>query len=401
MDVQKIRKDFPMFCKDDPPVYLDSACQALRPQVVIDAIREYYEKLPVCSSRSVYALSTEVQQRCEEVREKFAHLLGSSDSRELVFIRNTTEGVNIVLFGKEWNPGDEIVCTDHEHNSVHVPLLKLAERKGVKIIRIRSLPDESLDIEHLRSAMSRRTRLVVMCHSSNVTGYTIPAKDVSEIAHDFGAEFMLDAAQSAPHQRIDVSELDIDYLAFSVHKMCGPSGMGILYGKYELLDKLNPLMFGGMTVNDSDLDHAELLGPPQKFEAGLQNYSGIFGAGAAVDYLLRVGFDEIREHEISLIRRLREKIEDLDGLRIISHNDPAVSGGIFSFNIRNIEPHDVAVSLDAEYGIMIRSGYHCCHSWFHSRGISGCGRASVYLYNDERDIDIFATALERLSQETS
>jgi cysteine desulfurase/selenocysteine lyase len=160
-------------------------------------------------------------------------------------------------------------------------------------------------------------------------------------------------------------------------------------------------MFGGMTVNDSDLDHAELLGPPQKFEAGLQNYSGIFGAGAAVDYLLRVGFDEIREHEISLIRRLREKIEDLDGLRIISHNDPAVSGGIFSFNIRNIEPHDVAVSLDAEYGIMIRSGYHCCHSWFHSRGISGCGRASVYLYNDERDIDIFATALERLSQETS
>ncbi|MEM3038995.1 MAG: cysteine desulfurase [Thermoplasmata archaeon] len=399
MNVREIRKDFPMYCKDDPPIYLDSACQALRPKAVIDAVREYYDDFAVCSGRSVYSLSMGVQARCEEVREKAAKFIGSKDSREIIFTRNTTEGINTVLFGKNWEHGDEIICTDHEHNSVHVPLLRLAERFGVKILRARSQGDESLDIEHLKSLVGANTRLVITCHSSNVTGYTIPAKEVSEIAHDAGAEFMLDAAQSVPHQKVDVEALGADYLAFSVHKMCGPSGMGVLFGKFELLTELEPLMLGGMTVGDSNIGRASLLDPPQRFEAGLQNYSGIFGSGAAIDYISRIGMENIREHEISLSRRLQEKVAAIGSLEVISCKDPTARGGIFSFNVSEMDSHDVAISFEAEHGILIRSGYHCCHSWFHARNINGCARASTYIYNDARDIDALADAIIEISEE--
>lgn len=398
MDVQEIRKDFPFYCKEDPQTYLDSACQTLRPRAVIDAITEYYKDFSVCSNRSVYSLSTAVQTRCEEVRGAIARFIGSKDSREIVFTKNTTEGINTVLFGKRWERGDEIICTDHEHNSVHVPLLRLAERYGVKILRVRSHEDNSLDIEHLKSLVSSRTRFVIMCHSSNVTGFTIPAREVSKIAHDAGAEFMLDAAQSAPHRKLDVSSLGVDYLAFSIHKMCGPSGMGVLFGRYELLDSLVPLTFGGMTVSDSDIDSASLLDPPQKFEAGLQNYSGIFGSGAAIEYISRIGMNEIEEHEIALSRRLQDRIADIEPLEVISCDEPRARGGIFSFNIRGIDPHEVAILLEAEHGILLRSGYHCCHSWFHARNIDGCARASMYFYNDYQDIDLLAEALGGISR---
>jgi len=399
MDVRRIRADFPIYGGDDPPVYLDSACQTLRPRQVIDAVVEYYEKFPVCAGRSLYSMASLVQLKCEEARESFARFLGAKGGEEIVFTKNTTEGINLVLFGQEWSKGDEIVCSDREHNSVLLPLQKLAEGWGVKIKRVQSLPDETFDPERVKEAVTRNTKLVVMCHTSNVTGYTIPAREVSEIAHDVGAQFLLDGAQSVPHVGVDVGKVGADYLSFSVHKMCGPSGVGILYSRSSLLDELDPLIYGGMSVSDTTYETSELLGPPHRFEAGLQNYAGILGAAAALKYVVGVGFEEIQSHERALSRVLAERLADVPKVRPLPPHDSNKRGGIFSFNVEGIDSHDLALRLDASYGIMTRSGYHCCHSWFHSRNINGCARASSYFYNDAADVDAFASAVREIASE--
>lgn len=397
MNVKKIREDFPFYNGDNRSIFLDSACQTLRPKQVVDAVMEYYEEYPVCAGRSTYRLASKLQQKCEESRDSFAKFVGTEDSRELSFTKNATEGINIVLFGKKWTEGDEIICSDHEHNSVLVPIIKLAERYGVKIKQVKSLPEETLDIEHFKEIISDKTRLVLMCQTSNITGYTMPVRDVAEIAHDAGAELMIDGAQSAPHREINVRDLGVDYFSFSVHKMCGPSGVGILYGRYSLLEKIEPLIYGGMAVNDSTYQSAELLGPPHRFEAGLQNYSGIIGAGAAVKYLQGIGMNEIAEHEASLNARLLDRLRDIDGLQTIAPKNIITKSGILGFNISGYDSHDLAWILDLTHNVMIRSGHHCCHSWFHARGIDGCARSSLYLYNDENDVDVFAGAVRELT----
>jgi len=393
MDVNKIRKDFPTYDGDNPTVFLDSACQTLRPRQVIDAIVQYYEEYPYCAGRSVYGSAMKVEQSCEEARDTIAGFLHANDGGKIVFTKNTTEGLNIVLFGKRWESGDEIICSDREHNSVLLPLLKLSERYGVKIRRASSLPNESFDLERFKEIVNVKTKLVAICHTSNVTGYTLPAKEIAEIAHDHGAELLLDAAQSVPHKKIDVEQIGADYLSLSVHKMCGPSGVGALYGRTQLLEELEPLTFGGMTVSDSTYESMKLLPPPQKFEAGLQDYAGIIGAGAAAKYLQKIGLEEIENHEHILNRILVEKLRDIDGLSILPPENPAEKGGIFSFNIKGHDPHDIALMMDTARGILIRSGHHCCHSWFHSRNIDGCARASLYLYNDREDVNLFADAV--------
>ena len=400
MDVNRIREDFAVLSRDfggKPPIYFDNACQTLRPKQVTEAVAEYYNSFPACAGRSVHKLATEVTLRCDQVRTRTADFLGAESPLEIAFMKNTTEGLNTVILGSGLKSGDEVVTTDYEHNSVHVPLLRAVELFGVKHKIVKSAPDGTFDMEAFERAMTKKVRLVAMCLTSNVTGYTLPAKEVIGIAHSYGARVLLDAAQAAPSMKLDVQALGVDYLAASAHKMCGPSGVGLFYARAELSDKLRPVMYGGHGVTDTDYRSYELLPAPERFETGLQNYSGIVGTGAALEYLTSIGLDEIRAHEIALNRQITRALSDVPGVRLLKPYDPNLRGGMFSFNIDGLSAHDVAMILDNSKNIMMRSGMHCCHPYFHSLGIDGCARASVYLYNTKEEAMTFAESVAELT----
>jgi len=404
MDVARIRKDFPVLSRDfggKAPIYFDSACQTLRPKQVVAAMDQYYEEFPACAGRSVHKMATEVSLRCDDVRARVADFLGAESPSEVSFLKNTTEGLNTVIFGSGLGAGDEVVTTDYEHNSVHVPALQAARSFGIRRKVVPSATDGTFDLEAFEEMMSRKVKLVAMCLTSNVTGYTLPAKEVVDIAHSHGSRVLFDAAQAAPSQRIDVRATGADYLVCSAHKMCGPSGVGLFYARSELSEKLQPLMFGGHGISDTDDRSFTLLPAPEKFETGLQNYSGIMGTGAAVQYLSDLGMDAIQDHVVSLNKRMTRALKDVPGLTIVGPSDPNLRGGILSFNLRGLLAHDVAMILDNSRNIMIRSGMHCCHSFFHSRGIDGCARASVYLYNSPQEAEAFVAAVADLADKFS
>jgi cysteine desulfurase/selenocysteine lyase len=251
-------------------------------------------------------------------------------------------------------------------------------------------------MSEFEKSMNRSVKLVSMVHTSNLSGVTIPAKKIIEVAHEHGALVMLDGAQSAPHMSIDVRDLDVDFFAFSIHKMCGPSGIGVLYGKHDELLKLKPFITGGDTVSDTHYDSYTLLEPPQRFEAGLQNYAGVIGAGAAADYIATVGPDEIEKHEVMLNEAMTNQLADIDKLTLIGPRDPKHRRGIFSFNVKGMNPHDVAMILDEIANVMIRSGRHCVHSWFNAHGLEGSARASLYFYNTLEEVKIFTETLRQV-----
>lgn len=404
MDVDKIRKDFKILGKDGgvgPPVYFDSACQTLRPKQVTEAVGEYYDSFPSCAGRSVHKLATEVSLRCDEVRTKVADFFGAESPSEIAFVKNSTEALNTVILGSGLKKGDEAVATDYEHNSVHVPLLRLAETTGVKYKQVPSATDGTFDLDMLERTITKRTRLVAMCMTSNVTGYSLPAREVVEIAHSRGAKVLFDAAQTAPSRKIDVQRLGVDYMAASGHKMCGPSGVGLFYSRAEISDRLTPLMYGGHGVADVNSASYKLLPAPERFETGLQNYSGIVGMGAALDYLSAIGMDEITAHEISLNKRMTKALTDVPGVKLLSPTDPNLRGGILSFNIQGLSPHDIAMILDNSKNIMLRSGMHCCHSYFHARALNGCARASAYIYNTTKEADLLAQSVADMAAKFS
>jgi len=404
MDLARIRKDFPVLAKDiggEKPIYFDSACQTLRPKQVVDAMNEYYDSFPACAGRSVHKMGTEVSLRCDQVRTKAAEFLGAESSTEIAFLKNTTEGLNTVVFGSGLKKGDEVVTTDYEHNSLQVSVLQAASKNGVKHRIVKSSADGTFDLDLFEEGMSRKVKLVAMCLTSNVTGYTLPAKEVVEIAHSHGAKVLFDAAQTAPSQKIDVGALGVDYLVCSAHKMCGPSGVGLFFVRQGLSESLQPLMYGGHGISDVDERSFKLLPGPERFETGLQNYSGILGTGAALDYLTALGMDEIREHEISLNKRMTRALIDVPEVTVLAPSDPNLRGGIFSFNVRNMMSHDVAMILDNSKNIMMRSGMLCCHSFFKSHSIEGCARASVYLYNTREEVDVFTNTVKDLAEKFS
>ena len=396
MDVVSIRKDFPTV-RNGKGVYLDSACQSLKPDCVIQKITEYYSEYPACGGRSVHSMGTRVSMEMDETREKLAAFFGCDDPNEFVFTKNTTEGMNTIARGFGLKKGDVVVTTDVEHNSNHVQWLQLAEDTGIKRRYCKTSFEGEFDMENFKKVMDRNVKLVSMGQTSNVTGCSIPVKEIVEIAHDYGAAVAIDGAQSAPHMPIDLKDLDADFFCASLHKMLGPTGVGFMYGKAERLKELKPLMYGGGIVGLTTYDSVKISPAPEKFEAGLENYSGIIGAGAALDYLSKIGMKNISEHERHLQRKIQDGIEDIEGLSIVGPEDPDRRGGVFSFNIKGLSSHDIAMMLDNMDGIMIRSGMHCAHPFFVSRGIDGSARASVYLYNDDSDIERFITALKKLS----
>ncbi len=379
MDVTKIRADFPLL-QNSQVTYFDNACQSMRPQSVIDAITHYYTHQSACSGRSAHSLAASVTKDTEKARATIARFFHAKHSEEIIFTRNTTEGINLVANSLGLTMGDVVVTTDKEHNSNLIPWQIHAKTVGIKHIIVPSLSDNSFDLKAYKQALTGNVKLVSVVYTSNLDGMSIPAREIIQLAHSAGAVVLLDAAQAAPHKAIDVQKLDVDFVALSFHKMCGPSGMGVLYGKKKLLTALSPFMVGGDTVASSTYTSHEFLPIPEKFEAGLQDYAGILGAAAACDYISNVGFDAIYKQEYLINDYLTTELSKIPGLTIIGSSDPRERSGIVSFYIPGKDHHQIALML-SQMNIAVRSGQHCVHSWFHSHNIPGSVRISAYFYN--------------------
>ena len=399
MDLTEIRKDFPILQPKDgakPVIYLDTACQSLRPTPVIEAMREYYTDYPACSGRSMHKLAAKVTEKTTEARAIVARFIGANKPEEVIFTRNTTEGINLVANSLNLKSGDTVLISGKEHNSNLIPWQMLVKSKDIHLKIIPSSEDGTFDMRKFEGALDPSVKLVSLGYSSNLDGVTIPADQVIKRAHKNGSLVLLDAAQTLPHRQVNAHALDVDFLAFSGHKMLGPSGTGVLYGKKKLLESLAPFMVGGETVARSTYETCEFLPVPERFEAGLQDYAGIIGLGEAAKYLQKVGFDFIQKQEALLTKAVQSGIESIPGRRLIGPQDPGLRGGITTFYIDGVDSHRVAIMLDQMANICVRSGQHCVHSWFNARGIVGSVRASVYFYNTLDEIAIFTENLQKL-----
>ncbi|MDP7374725.1 MAG: cysteine desulfurase [Candidatus Poseidoniaceae archaeon] len=391
------RDDFPTLSGENAPVYLDNACMTLRPTSVIEAIRSYYEESPGCGGRSVHRYATAVSRKMVNCRNNLGKLFNANESNEIIFTKNATHSLNQVAKGLKWEKNDVILTTDREHNSNLIPWLQLEEEQGVDHRVVKSNDDNTFNIENFENACAeagRNLKMVSLSHVGNLDGIATPVKEVAKIAKDHGALVCIDGAQSTPHMKVDVQDLGIDFMAFSLHKMMGPSGMGGLWGRMDLLEGMRSIQSGGSTVETSHYDSMVWSKPPAKFEGGLGNYAGILGTNAAIDYISNINLDDVHDHEVKLNKVMTSVLKDVDGLNIIGPEDASKRGGICSLLLDNIDAHDVAILLDEAAGVMVRSGMHCVHSWFNSKGLErGSLRASAYLYNTEDEVRLFAETL--------
>lgn len=397
LDVDKIRADFNILNKNDgsTPVYLDSACMSLKPKQVVEAMNDYYDNYSACAGRSSHKLGDKVTKKVEEARRVVANFLNAKHASEIVFTRNTTEGMNILANSFGLKKDDVVLISDKEHNSNLVPWLLLRDKIGIVVKIIETNEDGTFNFENF-SKLIQEAKLVSIVHTSNLDGVTNPVKEIIKVAHENGALVCLDAAQSAPHKKIDVQDLDIDFLAFSGHKVLGPTGTGVFYGKKDLLEKLTPFLVGGDTVEFSTYDNYKMLLPPEKFEAGLQDYAGIIGLAEAIKYLSQFDFKEIAEHELRLNTYITEELKKIPGIKIVGPEDPKLRSGIINFYIEKTDMHKFAIMLDEMANIEIRSGQHCVHSWFSGKKIYNSARVSLYLYNTQKEAEIFIASLNKI-----
>jgi cysteine desulfurase/selenocysteine lyase len=398
MNLEAIRKDFPVLGKKingKLPVYFDNACMSLRPKQVVEAMQKYYEEYPACGGRSGHKFAKIVTDKTAEARETIAKFINARKKEEIVFTRNATEGINLVAHSLGLKEGDIVLTTDREHNSNLVPWQILVGKTGIIHHIAHSNIDNTFDLENFKYELAKGAKLVAMVHTSNLDGVTIPVKEIIKLAHKAGAKVLLDCAQSAAHFEINVKDLGVDFLVLSGHKILGPSGIGILYAKYEHLENMEPFMVGGSTVQFTTYTDFKLLPPPEKFEAGLQDYAGIIGFAEAVRYLSDIGFKDIQKHDLEMNRFITDSIKSIPKLHIIGPEDPAQRGGIVSFYVDGLDAHKIAMMLDASDNIMVRSGQHCVHSWFNAHGITASVRASFYLYNTMEEAEIFVVALKK------
>lgn len=392
---EKIRADFKIFDGKNIPIYFDSACMSLKPDCVVEAMNEYYFSYPACGVRSLHKMALQVGKKVKETRQSIAKFINANDEKEIIFTRNTTEGINLLVNSFPFKKGDVVLITDKEHNSNLVPWLYLKEKIGIILKIIPSNEDGTFDLENF-SQIIKGTKFVSIVHTSNLDGVTNPAKEIIEIAHKNGALVCLDAAQSIAHQKVDVEDLDVDFLVFSGHKMLGPSGTGIFYGKQKLLDSLAPFMVGGDTVESTTYENYKMLPIPEKFEAGLQDYAGIIGLGEAVKYLSKLSWEDLQEHELKLNKYITEELGKFPQIKIIGPKDPSLRGGVINFYIENTDMHKFAIMLDEMANIAIRSGQHCVHSWFHSKKIYNSVRVSLYFYNTMEEAEVFINNLTKI-----
>ncbi len=400
MNTNKIREDFPTLREEDAPAYLDNACVTLKPDCVIDAITEYYTKYPGCGGRSVHSYGTQVSKKVSDSRRSLASFINAPSVNEVVFTKNATQSINQIAHGMKWSEGDVVLTTDREHNSNLVPWLQLEQEQGIDHRVVPSNADNTFDLESFEeicSEVGNKLKLVSMSHVGNLDGVSTPIKEIAKVTHDHGALIAVDGAQSLPHMKVDVQDLGIDFIAFSIHKMCGPSGMGALWGKADLLDDLRPIQSGGQTVVTTNYDSLQWAKPPARFEGGLGNFSGMIGAGAAIDYLAKLDMDAVQDHEVKLNKIMTSGVKDLNGIEIIGPEDAKLRGGICSLLLHELPVHDIAILLDEAAAVMVRSGLHCVHSWFNDRGhTNGSLRASAYMYNTEEEARLFSDTLEEI-----
>ena len=403
MNIGDIRKQFPILDQEvngKPLVYLDSSATSQKPLQVIEAIEKYYREINSNVHRGVHTLGTRATDAYEGAREKVRKFINAKSTQEVIFTRGTTTSINTVAASyaaANVKEGDEIVITYMEHHSNIIPWQQVARRTGAQLKYIPLQEDGTISLDDVRAAITPNTKIVSVMHVSNVLGVINPVKEIAQIAHENGAVMVVDGAQSAPHMKIDVQDLDCDFFAFSGHKMCGPTGIGVLYGKKHLLENMEPIEFGGEMIDFVHLYESTWKELPWKFEGGTPIIAGAVGLGAAIDFLNEVGLDNIAEHEHKLAAYALEKMSAVEGMTVYGPLDAAKRAGLVTFNISDVHPHDVATVLDAE-GIAVRAGHHCAQPLMRWLKASATARASFYLYNTEEDIDKLVEGLVKTKE---
>ncbi|MDQ0916046.1 cysteine desulfurase [Paenibacillus sp. V4I5] len=400
MNIQEIRDQFPILKQQvngHPLVYLDSSATSQKPYAVIEALRDYYTSYNSNVHRGAHTLGSLATDAFENARDKVKSFIHAKESAEIVFTRGTTASLNLVAqcYVREFlKEGDEILTTLMEHHSNLIPWQQAAKKTGATLRYIPIQPDGTIRLEDVEEAITSKTKFVSITHVSNVMGTIHPVKQIAAIVHRHGAVICVDAAQSAPHLQLDVQDLDCDFMAFSGHKMAGPTGIGVLYGKKALLEKMAPYEYGGEMIDHVDLYESTWKELPWKFEGGTPNIAGAIGLGAAIDFLQQIGLSTIRHHENQLIKYALEQLSLMEEISIYGPMQPELRSGLVTFNLSDVHPHDLATILDVE-GIAIRSGHHCCQPLMRWLNVSSTARASFYLYNTEEDIDALIKGLKR------
>ena len=396
LDAYKIRQDFAILdqvVNDEPLVYLDNAATTQKPQVVLDALMTYYHEDNANVHRGVHTLAERATAAYEASREKLRQFINAKSTKEVLFTRGTTTGLNWVgRFAEQvLEPGDEVVISIMEHHSNIIPWQEACKKTEAKLVYA-YLKDGQLDMEDLANKITEKTKFVSLAQVSNVLGCINPVKEIAKLAHQVGAYMVVDGAQSAPHMAIDVQDLDCDFFTLSGHKMLGPTGIGVLYGKEEILNQMNPIEFGGEMIDFVYEQEATWKELPWKFEAGTPNIAGAIALGAAVDYLSALGMGNVHAYEQELVDYVLPKLQAIEGLTVYGPEDPSQHAGVIAFNIDGLHPHDVATALDYE-GVAVRAGHHCAQPLINHLGISSAARASFYIYNTKEDCDKFVEAI--------
>ncbi|MCS7263699.1 MAG: cysteine desulfurase [Armatimonadetes bacterium] len=400
LNAEVVRKDFPILQRTvhgKRLIYLDSAATSQKPKCVIDAEREFYERYNANVHRGAYLIAEEATSAYEAAREKIAKFINAPSKDCIVFTRGTTEAINLVAYSWGWanlREGDEILLTEMEHHSNIVPWQLIAQRTGAKIKVVPITDDGLLDLDEFERLLTERVKIVAVTHVSNVLGTINPVQEICSKAHEVGAIVLVDGAQAAPHLPIDVQAIGCDFYALSGHKMCGPTGSGVLYGRKDLLESMPPFLGGGEMIRTVTFEKTTFNDLPYKFEAGTPPIAQAIGLGVAVDYLTKIGMGRIRAHEIELVAYALERLKEIDGITIYGFAPPEQRGGVVAFNIGEIHPHDLATFLDA-HGICIRAGHHCAQPLMRRFDVAATARASFYLYNTQEEIDALVEALEK------
>ena len=394
LNVEKIRRDFPIFKNNPDLIFLDNASTTQKPQQVIDTLTHYYENYNSNIHRGIYTIAEKATAAYEETRDKVAAFIGTEDRQSIVFTKGTTESINLVAssWGQNLKPGDEVLITEMEHHSNIIPWQLICEKTGASLKYIPISEDGTLDLSNSGTYFTEKTKIVCVIHQSNVFGTINPIAEIVKMAHDVGALVLVDGAQSVPHHSVDVSKLGCDFFAFSGHKMMGPTGVGVLYARQEILKEMNPFMGGGEMIREVSMEKSTWNDIPWKFEAGTPNIAQVIGMGAAIDYINKIGMQSISDYEKELLSYAKEKLQNIPGLSI--YGKAKEKGAVISFNIDNIHPHDVAHILDTS-GIAIRAGHHCAQPIMKRLKVPATNRASFYIYNTVSEIDSLIDGLTK------
>lgn len=398
ISAEKIRQDFPILFQevnDEPLVYLDNAATTQKPKVVLDALKDYYEHENANVHRGVHTLAERATNSYEAAREKVRSFINASETAEVLFTRGTTTSLNWVArsFGEQFiHEGDEILISYMEHHSNVIPWQQLAKKTGASLKYIELTEEGFLDMEKAKELINSNTKIVSIAHVSNVLGVINPVEELAQMIHEQGGILVVDGAQSTPHMAIDVQQIDCDFFAFSGHKMCGPTGIGVLYGKRKWLEQMEPVEFGGEMIDFVELYDSTWKELPWKFEAGTPNIAGAIALGYAIDYLKAIGMENTHHYEEELVAYVLPKLQQIEGLTIYGPQDPAKRTGVIAFNLDGLHPHDVATALDME-GVAVRAGHHCAQPLLKCLQVAATARASFYFYNTRQDADRLVDAI--------